>query len=65
MESDKLGSAHRTEDVGSALPATVSSFVMTGFNMNSVVGSRKGLSRDVVSWPDMAEDATFALYSCV
>ncbi len=47
IESDRPASAHRTEGVGSALPANAPSRpAMIGFNMNSIVWwlPKRGLS---------------------
>ena len=67
MDRERLASAQRTEGVRSALPATTSSrSAMIGFTMNSAF-----LATLEMSYPkhtllfDIAEDAPFALYSCV
>jgi hypothetical protein len=67
MDSERLASAHRTEGVRSALPATASSRpAMIDFNLNSVFWRLPKRSRQKRSpLPDMAERAPFALDSCV
>src|SRR5205823_1490197 len=67
MESARLASAQCTEGVRSALPATTASrCALIGFKRTSVFWQRSN-----VSYPnytrlfDRAEDAPFALYSCV